>query len=80
MITISYPAKSKVQAAVPASKPATVEQVQVKPKQKTQAPLRSPKDDAGRIGGASTSPAKTAAAKVNGARGGRPRKAGKVGS
>jgi hypothetical protein len=56
-----------------------VEQVQVKPKHtKTQAPrgglVDGAKADAGRIGGASTSPAKTAAAKVNGARGGRPRK------
>ena len=66
---------------VAVTKPATVEQVQAEPKHtKTQAQRGglvrgSVKADAGRIGGESTSPAKTAAAKVNGARGGRPRKA-----
>jgi hypothetical protein len=47
----------------------------VEPEETVNAHLGSPKANAGRIGGASTSPAKTAAAKVNGARGGRPRKA-----
>jgi hypothetical protein len=68
----------EARVAVPEAPESKIEPVSAEPKAKPKASSRWAEygQRGGRVGGISTSPAKVAAVRTNGARGGRPRKAG----